>query len=63
MKITTFFVTKWVDGYYVANAQEQSICTQAKTLDELVQNIEEAVSLYYDSQPMASPYKIVFSRQ
>ena len=61
MKNITFFVTKWEDGYFVATAQEESIVTQAKTLDELIQNIEEAVSLHFEDQPVKSPYTVVLS--
>lgn len=61
MKTITFFVSKWDDGYYVANAQEESIITQAKSLDELMLNIQEAVELHFDDAHVASPYTVVLS--
>ncbi len=61
MKTLTFFVTKWEDGYFVANAQEESIVTQAKTLDELMRNIDEAVALHFEESVVKSPYTVVVS--
>jgi predicted RNase H-like HicB family nuclease len=35
------------EGTYIAQGVDLAIVTQANTLDELVKNIEEAVSLYF----------------
>jgi predicted RNase H-like HicB family nuclease len=48
MKNITFFVTRSEDNYFIASAQEESIVTQAKTLDDLIKNIEEAISLHLE---------------
>ncbi len=63
MKNITFFVQKYKDGYFVANAMEESIVTQAKTLDELVENTNQAVELHFEGQTIPSPYPytVVFS--
>ncbi len=61
MKLVTFFVTKWDDGFYVATAQEESIVTQAQTFDELLHNIDEAVELHFEDAAVRSPYTVVFS--
>jgi predicted RNase H-like HicB family nuclease len=35
------------DNYYIAEGVDLPIVTQAKTLDELVKNIREAVELHF----------------
>lgn len=61
MKTITFFVTRYSDGYFVATAIEDTIVTQAKTLDELIKNIDEAVALHFENQAVPSPYTVVMS--
>lgn len=61
MKTITLFVTRQDDGFYVATAQEESIITQAKTLDELIKNIDEVVALHFEHQSMPPPYTLVMS--
>lgn len=46
--IIYFKVDKGVDGYYVASAMDFPIVTQAKNLDELVLNAQEASELYFE---------------
>lgn len=46
--IIYFKVNKGVDGYYVASAMDFPIITQAKDLDELVSNTQEASELYFE---------------
>jgi predicted RNase H-like HicB family nuclease len=38
---------------YVAECQELAIVTQGKTLDEITQNLQEAVSLYLEDEDPA----------
>jgi len=49
------------DGYYVAYVPELPGChTQAKTLDELMERIKEAVELYLEVEgPVAEGRKLV----
>ncbi len=46
--IIYFKVNKGIDGYYVASAIDFPIVTQAKDLDELVSNAQEASELYFE---------------
>ncbi len=47
MKKFSVVVEKDEDGYYVASVPELPGCfTQAKTLDELIERIKEAIELY-----------------
>jgi len=48
-----FYVTieEGEDGYYIADVPELPGChTQGKTLDELMENIKEAIELYLEVQ-------------
>ena len=38
------------DKYYIAEGLDLPVVTQAKTLDELAKNIEEAVSLHLEGE-------------
>lgn len=51
-KIIQFHVYKG-DRYYVAEAADLPIVTQAKTLDELAHNIQEAVELHLADEDLA----------
>ena len=48
-----FSITKESEGYYVASGIGHPIVTQADTLDELQDNIREAVELYIDGEDLA----------
>ncbi|MBS1514020.1 MAG: type II toxin-antitoxin system HicB family antitoxin [Bacteroidetes bacterium] len=37
-------------GYYVAECLEVNIVTQGKTLDELIENLKEAVELFFEDE-------------
>ncbi len=45
--IVQFSISKGEDGFYIAEGQGFPIFTQAKTLDELVSNIQEAADLHF----------------
>jgi len=45
--IIQFSISKGVDDYYIAEGQGFPIFTQAKTLDQLVFNIQEATELHF----------------
>lgn len=49
--IIHFSIEKGEDGYYVASARDFAIVTQAKDLDDLVVNINEATELYFEDAP------------
>ncbi len=49
--IIHFSIEKGQDGYYVASARDFAIVTQAKDLDDLVVNINEATELYFEDAP------------
>ena len=52
--IAQFTIVKGEDGKYVAEGLELPIVTQADTLDELTENIREAVDLALDSEDLTS---------
>jgi predicted RNase H-like HicB family nuclease len=47
-----------VDGGYVAECQEFAIVTQGGTLDEVMQNLSEAVSLYLEDEDLGISCKL-----
>lgn len=51
-KIVQFHISRG-DEYYVAEGIDLPIVTQAKTLDELARNIEEAVDLQLEGESLA----------
>lgn len=53
MKKTIQFHVYKGDRYYVAEAADLPIVTQAKTLDELAHNIQEAVELHLTDEDLA----------
>ncbi len=44
------------DGVYTADGGNFGIVTQGETLDILLKNIKEAVELYFEDEPVKSPY-------
>ncbi len=48
--IIQFSISKGEDGFYLAEGQGFPIFTQAKTLDELIVNIQEATELHFHDE-------------
>lgn len=48
MKQVIHFLVTQSETYYIAECTEFAIVTQGKTLDELVKNIHEAISLHLE---------------
>jgi predicted RNase H-like HicB family nuclease len=46
------------DDTFIAEGVTLPIVTQAKTLDNLFENIEEAISLYYEDENVQTPFSI-----
>ncbi|MEK7150308.1 MAG: hypothetical protein AAB736_01755 [Patescibacteria group bacterium] len=46
--IIQFSVEKGQDGYYTASASDFAIITQAKNLEDLINNIREATELHFE---------------
>jgi predicted RNase H-like HicB family nuclease len=38
------------DDWFVAKCIENSVASQGKTIDEVVENLREALALYYDNE-------------
>lgn len=56
------FVINFEDGVYTAEAVGFNIVTQADGLDSLLVNIKDALNLYFEDQPVKSPYfSIIYS--
>jgi len=51
----TFLVFKEEDGY-VAKSEKESIFTQGDTIEELKENIKDAIKCHFDEKP---PQKII----
>jgi predicted RNase H-like HicB family nuclease len=49
-KIVLFKIIKGEDGHYVASATDFAIVTQAKTLENLLENIKEATEVHFDEK-------------
>ncbi|MDO8520785.1 MAG: type II toxin-antitoxin system HicB family antitoxin [bacterium] len=52
--IIQFAITKEAEGYYVASGVGHPIVTQAETLDELQENVREAVALYIENEDLSA---------
>lgn len=50
----TAAVTK-EDDWYVARCLEVEVTSQGKTMDEALDNLREALELYFDDQPSIEP--------
>ena len=50
-KIFTVVVNK-EDDWFVARCLENSVASQGKTMDEAIDNLREAVVLYYEDEPL-----------
>ena len=54
MKRNIYFLIRKGDSLYVAECLDLPIVTQAKTLDELAENIKEAVELHLEGEDLAA---------
>jgi predicted RNase H-like HicB family nuclease len=61
MKAFTVIIEKDKEGYFVGEVVELPGChTQAKSLDELMERIKEAIELYLDVQGEALEKEVEF---
>jgi len=42
------------DSWYVAKCLENNVASQGKTIDEAIENLREAVTLYYEDEQFPS---------
>jgi len=40
------------DGWYVAKCLENSVASQGRTMDEAMENLREALTLYYEDETL-----------
>ena len=52
-KLFTVTITK-DDDWFVAKCLENSVASQGKTMDEAMDNLREAVALYYEDEHIPS---------
>ena len=50
MSIKFTVVVQKEDSWYVAKCIENSVASQGKTIDEALQNLREALELYYENE-------------
>lgn len=50
MSIKVTVVVQKEDSWYVAKCIENSVASQGKTIDEALQNLREALELYYENE-------------
>jgi len=63
MRTFTVIIEKDKEGYFVGEVVELPGChTQAKSLDELMERIKEAIELYLDVQREALEKEVEFVR-
>ena len=48
------------DGLIVATCLETGVASQGRTLDEALQNLREALELYFESEPAPPKYPQIF---
>ncbi len=59
-RIIQFFIEKAEEGGYYAQAALFPIFTQGETLDEIVENIQEAVDVHFDPAEAKKPVLVNF---
>jgi predicted RNase H-like HicB family nuclease len=50
MSIKVTVIVQKEDSWYVAKCMENSVASQGKTIDESLQNLREALELYYENE-------------
>jgi len=57
-------IIKKEEDWYVATCLENNIASQGKTIDEAIENLKEAIELFYEDETeekiMLPPYEQVF---
>ena len=43
------------DAWYVASCPENNVASQGKTMDEAIENLREALELYYEDEAVPAP--------
>lgn len=60
MAFTATVAIQQEEEWYVAKCLENSIASQGKTIDEAMDNLKEAIQLYYDDNDEALPLGRLF---
>lgn len=60
MSIKCTIVIQQEDNWYVATDVSSGVASQGKTIDESIENLKEALSLYYEDNEPASSNQPVF---
>jgi predicted RNase H-like HicB family nuclease len=60
MKIKCTVIIQKEDDWYVASCVENNVASQGKTMEEAVNNLIEAVALYYEGSETSPEYNPVF---
>lgn len=60
MSIKISVVVQKEENWYVAKCLENSVASQGKSIEEALNNLQEAVSLYYENEIPDLPEKQVF---
>jgi predicted RNase H-like HicB family nuclease len=60
MKFKGTIIIRREEEWYVATCLENNIASQGKTIDEAIENLKEAIALFYEDETlerMLSPYE------
>ena len=60
MKFKGTIIIRREEEWYVATCLENNIASQGKTIDEAIENLKEAIALFYEDETlerMFSPYE------
>lgn len=60
MSIKSTIVIQKEENWYVATSIETGVASQGKTIDESIENLKEALSLYYEDNKPEQPESPVF---
>ena len=58
MSIKSTIIIQQEENWYVATSVESGVASQGKTIDEAINNLKEALELYYENnvpEPQSSP--------
>lgn len=60
MSVKATIVIQKEDDWYVATNIESGVASQGKTLEQSMENLREALELYYEDNPPQSEYPPIY---
>lgn len=61
MKIKYNVIILKEEDWYVAKCIENNVASQAKTIEEALKNLKEAIELYYETEQPVEPKEVLIT--